>query len=403
MLKRKHHCRACGNVVCDQHSSGRVVLLNVHKTDKQRVCDKCLIDKNNEQTTTAQSPIKSTPTSTLAGTATVQSPIKVDATNVSNPLNSPKAATSLVPPAINSPAPSAPPVIAAKPTPPPVAAPKPAPKPAENSRFSMKFFSRPLSMPFSPPPPVPYAWPTQVQPPPPLPVVQEVSPTPVVQEPIPPLPVIQEQLVTSNAQPLLEPISEVDTESNAEILMPGSELEKATFEIPNKRTEETKIVTPDNPPRPKLGALLGEIENGTKLNESSSKPKIGSLLGEIRSGTKLNNVESNQTRPKMGSLLGDIQNGASLKRSASSNVAESASKPQRNPMGAPKPDFLNDIKQGGSKLKAAAPIAAAAPKQPTGLLGMLAMKMQERREFVNKAGESDDESERYGFSDSDSD
>jgi hypothetical protein len=41
MLKRKHHCRKCGNVVCDKCSPHRLVLANIHKTQKQRVCNSC--------------------------------------------------------------------------------------------------------------------------------------------------------------------------------------------------------------------------------------------------------------------------------------------------------------------------------------------------------------------------
>jgi len=43
MLKRrKHHCRKCGSVVCDRCSGNRLVLPNIHKTNKQRVCNSCV-------------------------------------------------------------------------------------------------------------------------------------------------------------------------------------------------------------------------------------------------------------------------------------------------------------------------------------------------------------------------
>ena len=382
MLNRKHHCRACGSVVCDQHSSGRVVLLNVHETDKQRVCDKCLVEKVNE----VAAPINSTPANNSGPTSTVQSPIKnnsAGATTVSNPLSAAK------PPPINSPAPSAPPALAPKP--PPVTAPKPSPaaKPADN-RFSMKFFSRPLSMPFSPPPPVPYAWPTQVQAPPPPPVVVEQAQP--VAAPQAAIEVKPEPVLTNTAPPLTAAVPTA---------VPGTvEVSCDTGkEIASANIHDADISDPSaavTPPRPKLGALLGEIESGTKLNDVSNKPKIGSLLGEIRSGAQLKSTETPTSRPNMGSVLGDIQSGSKLKSNNSPALPA-------KPAGPPKPDFLKDIKQGGSKLKATTPMAAAAPKQPTGLLGMLAMKMQQRREFVNKAEGSDDESERSGFSDSDSD
>lgn len=40
-LRRRHHCRACGEVVCDNCSKSRNVLTHIHASKKQRVCDKC--------------------------------------------------------------------------------------------------------------------------------------------------------------------------------------------------------------------------------------------------------------------------------------------------------------------------------------------------------------------------
>lgn len=41
LTRRKHHCRKCGNVVCDSCSPNRRVLENLHSTNKQRVCNMC--------------------------------------------------------------------------------------------------------------------------------------------------------------------------------------------------------------------------------------------------------------------------------------------------------------------------------------------------------------------------
>jgi hypothetical protein len=41
LWRRKHHCRMCGEIVCNDHSLNKMVIQSIHKTDKQRVCDKC--------------------------------------------------------------------------------------------------------------------------------------------------------------------------------------------------------------------------------------------------------------------------------------------------------------------------------------------------------------------------
>ena len=40
--RTKHHCRKCGNVVCGKCSHHRLLLPNIHKTQKQRVCSVCV-------------------------------------------------------------------------------------------------------------------------------------------------------------------------------------------------------------------------------------------------------------------------------------------------------------------------------------------------------------------------
>jgi len=42
IFMRKHHCLSCGNVVCDKCSPSRMILPNIHKTERQRVCNACV-------------------------------------------------------------------------------------------------------------------------------------------------------------------------------------------------------------------------------------------------------------------------------------------------------------------------------------------------------------------------
>ena len=41
IFRRRHHCRRCGQLVCANHSSNKIILPNIHKTDQQRICDHC--------------------------------------------------------------------------------------------------------------------------------------------------------------------------------------------------------------------------------------------------------------------------------------------------------------------------------------------------------------------------
>jgi hypothetical protein len=42
LFKRRHHCRSCGVLCCDNCSLNRVLLPNIDQKKKLRVCDKCV-------------------------------------------------------------------------------------------------------------------------------------------------------------------------------------------------------------------------------------------------------------------------------------------------------------------------------------------------------------------------
>ena len=38
LFRRRHHCRACGALVCAEHSKKRMILESVNAKQKQRIC-----------------------------------------------------------------------------------------------------------------------------------------------------------------------------------------------------------------------------------------------------------------------------------------------------------------------------------------------------------------------------
>ena len=40
-IRRRHHCRACGNVFCDECTADRVTMPSLGYTTPQRVCHEC--------------------------------------------------------------------------------------------------------------------------------------------------------------------------------------------------------------------------------------------------------------------------------------------------------------------------------------------------------------------------
>ena len=94
MFNRRHHCRKCGILVCGEHSKNKEVLPNVHKTQKQRICDNCFNNRGNAAVTPKSRSASEAPAATA--TAEVSSPSK------------PRTASLCSPPAPTSPAPKSP-------------------------------------------------------------------------------------------------------------------------------------------------------------------------------------------------------------------------------------------------------------------------------------------------------
>ena len=44
LFRRRHHCRACGKVVCGPCSTGRAVLAHISTSKLQRLCDRCIVE-----------------------------------------------------------------------------------------------------------------------------------------------------------------------------------------------------------------------------------------------------------------------------------------------------------------------------------------------------------------------
>eukprot|EP01038_Epipyxis_sp_PR26KG_P012646 gene12646-16955_t len=60
-FNRKHHCRKCGGLVCNEHSSHKEVIPHIHASNKQRICDHCFhgVIKVTTSSSTTSSPTKS--------------------------------------------------------------------------------------------------------------------------------------------------------------------------------------------------------------------------------------------------------------------------------------------------------------------------------------------------------
>eukprot|EP00003_Mantamonas_plastica_P006507 TRINITY_DN15316_c0_g1_i1.p1 TRINITY_DN15316_c0_g1~~TRINITY_DN15316_c0_g1_i1.p1 ORF type:complete len:361 (-),score=118.43 TRINITY_DN15316_c0_g1_i1:28-1110(-) len=57
LVRRRHHCRSCGKVVCDNCSKNRVQLPNLNSEKPQRVCDNCFdVIANQNYNTTRDGP-----------------------------------------------------------------------------------------------------------------------------------------------------------------------------------------------------------------------------------------------------------------------------------------------------------------------------------------------------------
>jgi hypothetical protein len=65
---RRHHCRHCGEVVCDPCSRGRLTLEHMNVLQESRVCDDCVLTVQVHQAllrVDRKKPLPSTPTHTV--------------------------------------------------------------------------------------------------------------------------------------------------------------------------------------------------------------------------------------------------------------------------------------------------------------------------------------------------
>lgn len=65
-FRRRHHCRACGSLVCGDDSKQKLVLTHIHETNKQRVCDKCFTLGSSPNIKRFSNPISTPSTSDVA-------------------------------------------------------------------------------------------------------------------------------------------------------------------------------------------------------------------------------------------------------------------------------------------------------------------------------------------------
>ncbi len=160
MFKRRHHCRKCGALVCNDHSKNTLVLPNMKKNEKSRVCDNCFRNKDAPVTATV-------PSSSHGHGANLTSPIVTSPPPPAPVISAPPV------PVVAAPAPPPVPTVTAPPPPVPVtSAPPPPPVPVTSA---------------PPPPPVPV---TSAPPPPPAPVAAPPPPEPFSIDPPRAVPVV---------------------------------------------------------------------------------------------------------------------------------------------------------------------------------------------------------------------
>lgn len=180
---RRHHCRKCGSLVCNDHLQKKMILPHIHKTSAQKVCDNCFNGVSPVASATAGASAKS---ATSENKTTTTAP--VSASTVSAPqMSKAQAQYERFPSAPTSPVPGTPPAAPTSPVPPakparPTSIAKP-PKPAKTlssedppnvSNLSVSDVplatpskpapSAPPPLPSTPPPPVPSCAPPAVPP-----------------------------------------------------------------------------------------------------------------------------------------------------------------------------------------------------------------------------------------------
>jgi hypothetical protein len=366
MFKRKHHCRACGLVVCDDHSSGRMVLANVHATDKQRVCDTCYA---NPPSLTKQLEVAAP--ATADGVTATASPAKatkaaVPAFVMANPMSASGRPSSM--PFTAPPLPPGPAALGAG-VPPPL--PSSAPPP----------------LPSGPPPPLPPGAPGMGQSAIPF-STSAPAPAPA---PVP----------ASAAEPVVEEAPRPAGGNGGGFLGAigdgGFKLRPAPRPVEHAGEKLGRVTDPNPEPSPASSAPEADVAAPAEMlaEEPAPRPLMpmggGGFLGDIGAGGfKLRSTPKKEDGAPAGSSADALPRTVSSRLTAASVAA------------APKLSFLDEIQKGNAGLKKASPFAPLpkASNNSGGLMGLLANKMAMRRCTVKD--ESDDESVRSGFS-SDSD
>ena len=165
MFKRRHHCRKCGSLVCNDHSKNTLTLPNMKKNEKVRVCDICFKNKDAQPVAFAvgaSTPKDDNASSQLAETLTSTSPPPVP--------QAPLAPAKPAAPLLDDQPPPPVPQMAPPPPVPQMAPPPPVPQMAAPVHFDAQQEEvQPVRAALPPPPPPPPIRAINTAPPPPPP------------------------------------------------------------------------------------------------------------------------------------------------------------------------------------------------------------------------------------------
>jgi hypothetical protein len=442
---RRHHCRKCGALVCNDHSKNKEILAHIHKTQKQKICDNCFLGKSIQPSSNMAGPYlpvkdigDSQPVTTNVPVDQVVSVVSLKQALPPKPLKSAKL--------INLPSNEGLKTLAAPPIP---------LLPSNDSDL--------LKVPSTLPPPIPKNRPldmasSSVPPPPPLVPRSATSHSSIVL-PQPPVKGHQDNVnVTSKSRSRIAP-------------PPPPAIQSLSIDSPLPSTQALntdEILYPNPPPPPapnlqlvnedplrKYKKMLEMLPQGAVLQKMASdgfsKEDIDSFMIEhgkfpelikndrspapsqltVLSSVQLNSDDSDVWFKKYVKMKDILPSGAVKQKMMSDGFCSDdidlfllgtvtalprpkidsvVSLPLKSfdkslPPPPKKVSLLDEI-QGGSKLKSVQKddtrMKSPAIQGVGGLLGMLANKMSERR-FNMKVEDEDDDSDSSGFSDSDSD